>query len=183
VHGVAVLALRAAHVLLQGAAEGDVDDLHAPADRQQRQPEVQRLPGDRQVEGVLDVVHVVDTGVGVRGAVAVRGDVAAAGEQDTVEAGEPGGDVRIGLVGRVDGRRFAAGPPDGLDERTGVDLGGEAQGGGGGGETGRDGDQWSHSWIQVVLSSVYFSRACADLSRPLPDCFIPPKGTVRSPSS
>ena len=40
-----------------------------------------------------------------------------------------------------------------------------------------------HSATHVVLSSVYFSRACTDLSRPLPLCFTPPKGTVISPSS
>src|SRR5262249_32617918 len=33
---------------------------------------------------------------------------------------------------------------------------------------------------QVVFSSVYFSSACSDLSRPMPDCLKPPNGTVRS---
>ena len=37
--------------------------------------------------------------------------------------------------------------------------------------------------IQVVLSSVYLSIACSDLSRPLPDCLKPPKGTVMSSAS
>ena len=35
--------------------------------------------------------------------------------------------------------------------------------------------------IQVDFSSVYLARACSDLSRPLPDCLKPPKGTVISP--
>jgi len=34
--------------------------------------------------------------------------------------------------------------------------------------------------IQAVLRSVYFSKACIDLSTPLPDCFTPPSGTVTS---
>src|SRR5262245_18132509 len=35
----------------------------------------------------------------------------------------------------------------------------------------------------VVLSSMYLSRACSDLSRPMPDCLKPPKGTVMSSAS
>ena len=37
--------------------------------------------------------------------------------------------------------------------------------------------------IQVVLSSVYLSKACSDLSRPMPDCLKPPNGTVMSSAS
>jgi hypothetical protein len=37
--------------------------------------------------------------------------------------------------------------------------------------------------IQVALISVYFSKACKDLSRPLPDCLKPPNGAVISPPS
>src|SRR5688572_4802848 len=37
--------------------------------------------------------------------------------------------------------------------------------------------------IHVVLSSVYLSRACSDLSRPMPDCLKPPNGTVMSSAS
>gem|GEM_PF-6949984 len=37
--------------------------------------------------------------------------------------------------------------------------------------------------IQVVFISVYFSKACKDLSLPLPLCLKPPKGTVMSSSS
>lgn len=33
---------------------------------------------------------------------------------------------------------------------------------------------------QAVFSSRYLSKACNDLSCPLPDCFTPPKGTVMS---
>src|SRR5690606_9556927 len=40
-----------------------------------------------------------------------------------------------------------------------------------------------HSLIQVALSSVYLSKACRDLSRPLPDCLKPPNGAVMSPPS
>ncbi len=36
---------------------------------------------------------------------------------------------------------------------------------------------------QVVLSSVYLSKAWSDLSRPKPDCLKPPKGTVMSSAS
>ncbi len=37
-----------------------------------------------------------------------------------------------------------------------------------------------HNWIHAVLSAVYFSSACSDLSCPLPDWRWPPSGTVRS---
>ena len=37
--------------------------------------------------------------------------------------------------------------------------------------------------IHVVLSSVYLSNACSDLSRPVPDCLKPPNGTVMSSAS
>jgi hypothetical protein len=37
--------------------------------------------------------------------------------------------------------------------------------------------------IQTVFSSLYFSSACSDLSRPKPDCLKPPKGVVMSPAS
>ncbi len=37
--------------------------------------------------------------------------------------------------------------------------------------------------IQVVFSSVYLSKACSDLSRPVPDCLKPPNGTVMSSAS
>ena len=36
---------------------------------------------------------------------------------------------------------------------------------------------------QVVFSSVYLSKACSDLSRPIPDCLKPPNGTVMSSAS
>jgi hypothetical protein len=39
------------------------------------------------------------------------------------------------------------------------------------------------SSIHVVLSSVYLSKACSDLSRPMPDCLNPPNGTVMSSAS
>ena len=87
-HDVPVFAVRAAHVLFQAAAEGDVDDLQPAADREQGQARVQGLPGDFEVEGVLEVVDVVHAVMGVGRAVAVRGEVTAAREQDAVEAGK-----------------------------------------------------------------------------------------------
>ncbi|AVB12622.1 hypothetical protein BKM09_014700 [Pseudomonas amygdali pv. morsprunorum] len=41
----------------------------------------------------------------------------------------------------------------------------------------------TYSLIQVDFSSVYLSKACSDLSRPLPDCLKPPNGAVISPPS
>ena len=89
-HDVPVFALGAAHVLFEGAAQGDVDDLEAAADRQHGEAHVECLTGDFEVEGVLEVVDVVDAGVNTLRAVVVRGEVAAAGEQDAVEAGQAG---------------------------------------------------------------------------------------------
>src|SRR5690606_26684524 len=37
--------------------------------------------------------------------------------------------------------------------------------------------------IEMPLSSVYFSSACSERSRPKPDCFMPPNGTVMSQAS
>jgi hypothetical protein len=128
VDDVPVFALGAAHVLFQGATEGHVDSLEAATHGQQRKAQVQGPAGDFEVEGVLDVVDVVDAVVGVGGSVAVGSEVTATGEQDTVEAGETRGHVRDGGISRVDGRRFAAGPPHRLDQGAGVDLGGVPQG-------------------------------------------------------
>ena len=49
--------------------------------------------------------------------------------------------------------------------------------------TGASGETVQLSSIHVVLSSVYLSKACSDLSRPMPDCLKPPKGTVMSSAS
>ena len=52
-----------------------------------------------------------------------------------------------------------------------------------------EGDRRIKGWhaqdrsIQVVFNSVYLSKACSDLSRPMPDCLKPPKGTVMSSAS
>ena len=48
---------------------------------------------------------------------------------------------------------------------------------------GRKAARYDYSLIQVAFSSVYFSSACSDLSRPLPDCLKPPNGAVMSPPS
>ena len=48
---------------------------------------------------------------------------------------------------------------------------------------GRVGGNVQLSSIHVVLSSVYLSKACNDLSRPMPDCLKPPNGTVMSSAS
>jgi hypothetical protein len=47
----------------------------------------------------------------------------------------------------------------------------------------RGGGRCQLSSIHVVLSSVYLSNACRDLSRPMPDCLKPPNGTVMSSAS
>ena len=41
---------------------------------------------------------------------------------------------------------------------------------------------WRDQWIanQMDFVSVYSPSVCSDLSRPLPDCFTPPKGIVIS---
>jgi hypothetical protein len=142
---------------MQGAAEGDVDDLHTPADREQRHARVQGLAGQLQIEAVLFVVDVVDGLVDLGFAVAVRGEVAAARQQQAVEPGEARRHVGGGGVGRVDGGRFAAGPPDGLDQGAGVDLGGVAQCGGGGGEAGGDSDQRARQGCEAVTTGSRWS--------------------------
>src|SRR5699024_811254 len=40
-----------------------------------------------------------------------------------------------------------------------------------------------YSLTQGAFNSVYLSKACSDLSRPLPDCWKPPNGAVMSPPS
>lgn len=49
--------------------------------------------------------------------------------------------------------------------------------------TGREGQTALSMRIQVVLVSVYLSKASGDLSRPTPLCLKPPNGTVTSSSS
>jgi hypothetical protein len=75
---VAVVAHQVGQVLMQGAAERDVEDLQAPADAEDRQPAGQRALA--QVEFGAVAVGVERPGRGVRGgAVPGRLDVAPAG--------------------------------------------------------------------------------------------------------
>ena len=68
-------------MLLEVAAEGDVDDLHAAADGEQRSAGGEGPLRDGEVEGVLLGVDVVDLVVGGARGVAAGVEVAAAGEQ------------------------------------------------------------------------------------------------------
>ena len=82
---VPVVADDVGQVLVQRAAERDVEQLRAPADPQHRQVQLQRPVQDGQLGRVA--LRVRGAGGGVRGgAVAVGGDVAAAAEQHGVHA-------------------------------------------------------------------------------------------------
>ena len=118
------VAVRLGHVLLERPTQRHVDDLRAPAHRQQRDAGVEGPSGHRQVEGVLLGVDVVDVlalgGLPVAGGV----QVAAPGEQHRVGVGEPAADlVGVDLAAgrpRVDGERLATGAQHALGERAGL---------------------------------------------------------------
>ena len=78
---------RRGHVLMQGAPHGDVEHLAAAADREQRDVEVERCPGERLVAGIGTRRHaVVDAEIVL--AVGGRGDIVAAHEDQAVESFE-----------------------------------------------------------------------------------------------
>ena len=94
------------HVLVQGAAAGDVEHLHAAADAEQRLVQPDGGVGDSEFPGVA--VGRVRTGLGVlRGAVDGRVDVAPAGDDDAVEHGYGG----FGFRGVTAGREQYRPPP------------------------------------------------------------------------
>ena len=108
-------------VLVQRAAEGDVEDLRPAADPQNRHVPAQRTGHQREFPGVAVAGRLVGGRVGV---VAVGGgvDVLAAGDEQTVEAVEhASGDLAVDGLRRQQ-RRDAAGQGDALD----VDAGQEA---------------------------------------------------------
>ena len=80
--------LPVADVLEQRAAEGDVEDLHTPADAQCRHAPVDGRPHQRDLEPVADGADVGHLGPGLL-AVEDRVDVAPAGEEQAVEAAQP----------------------------------------------------------------------------------------------
>jgi len=71
-------------VLVETAAEMDVEDLHAAADAQERQATIDGGADQRELGGVAEVADVAGLGVGGL-AVAGRVDVAAAGDDQPVE--------------------------------------------------------------------------------------------------
>ena len=94
-------------VLMQGAAEGDVEDLDPAADRKEGDAPVDRGPRERDLAVVrlaVDPVHRL-----VRFLAVARGvDVGATGEDDGVDAGEQRGEIVVG----VDDDGFRAGAFD-----------------------------------------------------------------------
>ena len=105
-------------VLDEGAALGDVQDLHAAADRQHRQVAFDRGMGEREVELVVQAHHAVQRiGLGDL-AVSVRLDVAAARQQQPAEA------IEVGVHHRRRGgkRRQQHRQPARLGDRAAVGL-------------------------------------------------------------
>ena len=99
------------HVLVEGAAAGDVEDLHPAADAEQRHVALDRAARQGQLEAVAFGPDA--PGLGVRlGPVARRVDIGAAGEDQRVEQVEH--PVGLGLGGGV-GRQQDRGPTRTLD--------------------------------------------------------------------
>ena len=171
VHDVRV---RLGHVLLEVAAERDVDQLPAAADREQRHAASQRPAGHGQVERVLLVVHVVDLVAADLLAVQRRRDVAAAGEQDAVGETEPPLDLGLGdhAPGRpgMHGQRLAAGAQHALGQRAGGAERPVAVGRGRGGEPGRDRDEGTggHALTPPGLTNNVCIRTIVRMPAPTP---------------
>ena len=98
-------------VLVEGAAAGDVEDLHPAADPEQRHLALDRALRQRQFEAVALGPGALRLRVRL-GPVAGRVDVGAAGEDQGVEPVED--PVGIGLGGGV-GRQQDRGPAGALD--------------------------------------------------------------------
>jgi hypothetical protein len=112
--GVAVMADQVGQVLVQGAAQGHVQNLHAAADAQQRYAFAQRRRGD----GKLPVVTVALDNRGLRvrfSTVTRRVDVRAAREYNPVEVGYRGGRFLV-----TSARRQQHGPPAVAPDRVDV---------------------------------------------------------------
>lgn len=106
-------------VLVEAAAEVDVEDLHAAADAEERQAAVEGRGDQRELGGVTEVADVAGLGVGGL-AVAGRVDVAAARDDEAVE------DVHKGR--RRARRRHDDGLPAGLRHAVHIGLREEAGG-------------------------------------------------------
>ena len=103
-------------VLVQGAAEGHVQDLHAPADCQNRQSPLDRGAGQTDLRLVALGVNPVHRRVGLL-PVPLRVDVAPAGEEEPGERRQ-----RIRRVAPAEPGQHeavAAGAPDALDVQLG----------------------------------------------------------------
>jgi hypothetical protein len=99
-------------VLVQGAAAGDVEDLAATADREDRHVALERGADESELEGVERRLGGAELWVR-RGAVRVGMEVRAARQADAVDAVEQRRDHRPGH--RRHDRRERAGPAEGLE--------------------------------------------------------------------
>ena len=103
-----------ADVLGQRAAEGDVEHLHAAAQRQHRQVELDGREGHGDLELVVDLGDAVQRVVVRLLAVAPRVDVAAAGQQHAVEVAQHAAGVAAparGSAAPAPGRHRRGRPP------------------------------------------------------------------------
>ena len=117
---VLVVAVALGQVLQQRAARGDVHDLHAAADAQQRHVALEGAAGERDLEVVALGHGAASLGMGLR-PVGRRIDVGAAGQDEPVEQVED----RVGVVLRaLVGRQQQREPAGALD---GVDVGARQQ--------------------------------------------------------
>ena len=106
-----LVADRFGQMLVEGAAEGDVQQLHAAADPQHRHVALQRPPGQRQLEAVTLGPGAGGLGVGL-GAVAGGVDVGTAGQHQPVDPVEQ----EVGVLDRrLVGRQDDAQPAGALD--------------------------------------------------------------------
>ena len=128
---VAVVAHGVIHVLDKITTERDIDDLIAPADRQQWQPIRKGNASDRNVEGVLLLIYPVLGRVRLLAGPAGR-YISAAGQQYPVGKPDPLSsciDVHFKIRRvRVHDNRLAACREDRLDERSGGHLSSVTQG-------------------------------------------------------
>jgi hypothetical protein len=143
-NSVPVVADSVVHVLDEVASQRNVNNLSAPADRQQRQVVAERGARHRKIKCVLLLIHSVLGRVRLLAGPPGR-DISTAGKQYTIREPDPlpsGVDVdhEVRRV-RVHNHRLSPGRENGLDEGSGGHLGRKTEGCRIRREAGRDGDQ------------------------------------------
>lgn len=94
----------AAEILMEGPAQGHVQQLQAPANPEERQPAGKRRPHQGQLPGIALRIDLPQTGFGFR-PVMKGGHIAAAAEQQTAQGIKQTPGINRGQGGKQQGQR------------------------------------------------------------------------------